>query len=90
MKTFTSQLTKLVIVAPCLLFALPASTVKAQVTNYWDTNGDTDGSGGPSPSNYWEAPNWTTDQTGNSATGNWTEGSVPACHHQRPRRADEC
>jgi autotransporter-associated beta strand protein len=59
------------------LFALLASNVAAQTTYYWDTNGSTQGSGGPSPNGNWEDQNWTTDSTGSSPTVNWVEGSFP-------------
>ncbi len=79
MKKLTPQLTKPITFTACLFFALLANTLQAQVvTNYWDTNGSTPGSGGPSPSGNWEDMSWTTDPTGSSATGNWVEGNVPA------------
>ena len=67
-----------VAIALCLMLNLLARHTNAQaVTNYWDTNGSTPGSGGPTPSGNWEDPSWSLDPTGSSATTTWTEGTVP-------------
>ena len=57
--------------------ALLPQAVSAQ-TLYWDTNGATAGSGGPSPSGTWDgvAPNWSTSSAGTVATGVWTNGDT--------------
>ncbi len=43
---------------------------------FWDTNGETTGAGGSSPSGLWSDANWTGDPAGAGATGNWTPGAV--------------
>ena len=53
---------------------LTASFASAQTTLYWDTNGASAGSGNSAAN--WGGSNWTTDATGSSATGAWTNGSA--------------
>src|ERR1035438_1385954 len=76
MKNLTAKSLGFIPAALCLLLALLATNAKAQ-SLYWDINGATAGAGGATPSGSWEAPNWSTDPTGASATGNWVEGGVP-------------
>jgi len=81
MKKHSSKSLKLIPAALCLSFVLLAINATAQVTNYWDTNGNTPGAGGPTPNGDWDDMSaggfWTTDPTGMSATGPWSEGNTP-------------
>jgi len=47
-------------------------------TLYWDTNGATAGSGGPSPSGTWDGvtPNWSTSSAGTVTTTTWVSGDT--------------
>ena len=78
MKLIRSISAQTIAVGLCLLAAVGNQPAQAQpVTNYWDINGSTPGSGGPTPSGNWEDPSWSLDPTGSSATAAWTEGNVP-------------
>ena len=67
------------LIASGLLLLSAGTKVWAQTTLYWDTNGATAGSGGPTPTGTWNttASNhvWTTDSTGSSTTVAYTSGS---------------
>lgn len=45
---------------------------------YWDINGSTTGSGGPSPSGTWDGitPNWNANSAGTGTTGDWVSGDT--------------
>lgn len=66
-----------------LLWALfgAAATTLAQTTVYWDTNGNTAGSGGATPSGTWinnnSGPNrnWSTSAAGTANTARWNDGN---------------
>jgi autotransporter-associated beta strand protein len=74
----SSKLLTVLPVTLVIVLTLMANYAKAQAPIlYWDINGTTVGSGGPTPSGTWEdaSLNWTVDSTGSSATVGWTEGS---------------
>ncbi len=54
---------------------------QAQTTVHWDTNGNTAGAGGSSPSNSWSTNNgagnrnWSTSSAGTASTSSWTNGN---------------
>src|SRR6266700_3979797 len=56
--------------------------VKAQTTLYWDTNGASPGSGGPSANGTWATGNsaaaqhWSTDPNGTSASVGWNPNNI--------------
>ena len=60
-----------------LAVALFPQDASAQ-TLYWDTNGATAGSGGPSPSGTWDGvtPNWSTSSAGTVTTTTWVSGDT--------------
>jgi autotransporter-associated beta strand protein len=77
MKMFTSILTKPAALT-LLVAALFSPSVFAQGTLYWDVNGATTGSGGPSPSGTWDGvtPNWNASSAGTGTTVDWVPGDI--------------
>jgi|GEM_PF-5181448 len=59
-----------------LMICLWTGSAKAQ-NYYWDINGAIAGAGGATPTGIWEDANWTTDNTGASATINLPENQFP-------------
>lgn len=64
--------------ATLTLFLLVAS-VRAQISLYWDINGNTSGAGGSAPSATWSTSgsdrNWSTNSGGTAGDNKWTAGS---------------
>jgi autotransporter-associated beta strand protein len=55
---------------------LQGQALTGATERFWDTDGETAGAGGSTPSGLWAGANWTSDSSGATATGDWAPGAT--------------